>query len=283
MGRACGERRKKDVEMANSSRRTCMFAMAALCLVSVPLAAAPANDKDIIRQARNAYYSLQAHGYDQFRCTVTPNWRAVLQGQIKSDPGAVNRGVDILKQLVFVATVKNGAAATMTHNTVTPTNANMAKGLEQIYSGMEQMVAGFFATWAGYVVTPLLPAVDDVYRLQDKGGQWRLSYKEGAVDIVTIMGKDLVMRETTFSAPTFISTLKPQFVHASEGLLLSGYHADYRGITATERDVTVLDVLITYQKVNGLEVPKKLTIGGSQNGSPFRMETLFSHCTASKH
>lgn len=265
------------------SRRACMFAMTALCLVLVPLTPARADDKDIIRQARNAYYSLQAHGFGEFRCSVTPNWRAILQEQIKSNPGAVNRAVDILKKLIFVATLKNGAAATMTHNTVTPTDDKMAKGLQQIYTGMEQMVVGFFATWTGYVVTPLLPAVDDVYRLQDEGGQWRLSYKEGAVDVVTIMGKDLAIRETTVSASTFVSTLKPQFVHASEGLLLSGYHADYRGKSATGQDVTLLDVRITYQKVNGLEVPKKLNIGGSQNGSPFQVETVFSGCTASKH
>jgi len=269
--------------MSFSLRRGCFVAVTALCVFALPAAMASAADGDIIRQARNAYYSLQARGFVDVPCTVTPNWRAILREQLKTTPAAVNRAVDSLKQLVFVVTLASGEPAKITHNTIAATDDKMAQGLQQIYSGMEQMVVGFFATWTGYVVTPLLPAADDDYQLQEQGRRWRLSYKERPTDVVTIMEKDFSIDETAVDAPGFVSVLRPTFTRTSEGLLLTEYSGDYRGKSPNAPDAVLLQVLIAYQQVNGLQLPSKLNIGGSQYGQPFHVEVVFSDCTATKH
>jgi hypothetical protein len=269
--------------MSFSLRRGCFVAVTALCVFALPAAMASAADRDIIRQARNAYYSLQARDFVDLRCNVTPNWRAILQEQLKTNPAAVNRAADLLKQLVFVVTLASGEPAKITHNMIAAANDKMAQGLQQIYSGMAQMVVGFFATWTGYVVTPLLPAADDNYQLQEQGGRWRLSYKEGPTDVVTIMEKDFSIDETTVDAPGFVSVLRPKFTRTSEGLLLTEYSGDYRGKSPNAPDAVLLQVLIAYQQVNGLQLPSKLNISGSQNGQPFQVEVVFSGCTATKH
>ena len=257
--------------------------MTALCFLALPAGVAGASEKDTIIQARNAYYSLAAHGFANFRCNLTPNWMEILRDGFRTNPAGANHALDILKKLIFVVTVANGAEAKVTHNTVAAENKIMAEGLQQIYSGMEQTVVGFFTTWTVFVVNPPLPAPDSDYRLQDQGGRWHLSYKERAADIATIMEKDFSVREMAVSSAEFGSMLQPKFAHTNEGLLLTSYHANYQGKTAASHDKTLLDVLIGYQKINGLQVPKKLNIGGSYNDSPFKMEVLFSNCTATKH
>ncbi|MGA2567559.1 MAG: hypothetical protein ABSF41_12110 [Pseudolabrys sp.] len=265
--------------MRFSLRRGCFVAVTALCFFALPAAKASAADRDIIRQARNAYYSLQARGFVDLRCDVTPNWRAILQVQLKTNPAAV----DLLKQPVFVVRLASGMQAKIAHNTIAAANDKMVQGLQQIYSGMEQMVVGFFATWTGYVVTPLLPAAGDDYHLQEQGGRSRLSYKEGPTDVVIIMEKDFSNDETTVDAPRFVSVLRPTFTRTSEGLLLTEYSGDYRGKSPNAPDAVLLHVLIAYQQVNGLQLPSKLNISGSQNGQPVQVEVAFSGCTATKH
>src|SRR5208283_4244030 len=110
-----------------------------------------------------------------------------------------------------------------------------------------------------------------------------LSYKERPTDVVTIMEKDFSIDETTVDAPGFVSVLRPTFTRTSERLLLTEYSGDYRGKSPNAPDAVLLQVLIAYQQVNGLQLPSKLNIGGSQNGQPFQVEVVFSGCTATKH
>jgi hypothetical protein len=80
------------------------------------------------------------------------------------------------------------------------------------------------------------------------------------------------------TADKFVSTIKPQFASTPKGYLLIGYDADYQGATGDDR--TVLQVNIENQKVSSLQIPQKLALKGSYNGSPFAVEVTFSGCTA---
>ena len=106
---------------------------------------AQAADKDVvIRQARAAYYSLNGEGMQQFQCSMTPNWEALLADMRKTDSAAVDRAVQKLKELRFSAVVPSQGTAKVTHNEISADNKQMADGLTQIYNGMEQMIVGFF-------------------------------------------------------------------------------------------------------------------------------------------
>jgi hypothetical protein len=255
--------------------------VASVCLLFFATATARAVDKkEIIQKAHDAYYSLKANGLVEFQCNMSPNWAALLQDTRKTDPAGADRAIQTLSQLVFTVSLGTSGSAKVTHTTVTPANAEMAKGLDQIYGGMEQMVSGFFDTWSPFMVTSPLPEADSNYQLEEQPSQWNLSYKEGSAEVATTMGKDLAIRALKVTSADFNSTLQPQFTRSPKGFLLTGYQAEYYGKSASE--TTKLNVRIGYQEVNGLQLPQKLSLDGSYGGSPFQIDVTFSGCRATK-
>ena len=83
------------------------------------------------------------------------------------------------------------------------------------------------------------------------------------------------MKVTT---PQITSSIRPQFVRSAQGMLLSGYQADYFGQSSSE--TTHLQVGISYQTIAGFQLPQKLDLSGSYGGTPFQIEVNFSGCQA---
>jgi hypothetical protein len=251
------------------------------CVALFVLAALPAQavDKDVvIRQARAAYYSLNAEGMQQFQCNMTPNWEALLADMRKTDSAAVDRAVQKLKQLQFSVIVPSNGTAKVTHNEISADNKQMADGLTQIYTGMEQMIVGFFQTWSVFVITPGLPEAGSTFQLEEMPSGYRISYKDGAADVVTQLNKDFSISSTVVKSKEFDSALQPLFKQTDKGLLLSNYQGIYNGRSAAEK--TELQVKVDYQQVNGLQLPQTLDAQGSYGGNPFKVEVAFTGCHA---
>jgi len=251
------------------------------CLVFLLGAGASAADKrDVVREARASYYSLQTQGLSQFQCNLTPNWDALLADTKKTNPVGADRAISMLQQIQFTVTQKTHGPAKVTHTTIAATDDKMAEGLNQIYGGMEQMVSGFFDTWYPFMIISPFPNDGSDYDLAEQGDLWSLSYKDGpSAHVVTTMTKGLLIRELKVNTPQFSSSIRPQFTESAKGMLLTGYQADYFGQSPSE--TTHLKVDIAYQTVNGFQLPQKLNLGGSYGGSPFQVEVTFSGCQAS--
>jgi hypothetical protein len=251
------------------------------CVALFVLAALPAQavDKDVvIRQARAAYYSLNAEGMQQFQCSITPNWEALLGDLRKTDSARADRAVQKLKELQFSATVPSQGAVKVKHNEISADNKQMADGLTQVYNGMEQMIVGFFQTWSVFVLSPGLPEVGSSFQLEEIPSGYRISYKDGAADVVTQLNKDFSISSTAVSSKEFESTVQPLFIQTAKGLLLSGYQAIYNGASAADK--TELQVKVDYQQTDGLQLPKTLDLQGSYGGNPFKVEVAFTGCHA---
>jgi len=67
----------------------------------------------------------------------------------------------------------------------------VAEGLSQVYTGMEQMTTGFFQTWSVFTISRALPEAGGDYQLEKTGTDYRLSYKDGTADIVTLLDRTL--------------------------------------------------------------------------------------------
>jgi hypothetical protein len=240
----------------------------------------PTAKLEVLKKARASYYSLKSEGMSGFRCDMTPNWASLLEEQHKTDPAAIDAAIARLKQLHFSVDVAADGAAKVTHNEITADNEQMAQGLGQIYSGMEQMTTGFFQTWTVFVVTPPLPELTTAFEMENQPQQYSLSYKDGATDVVTVMGRDFAVSSVKVNSKDFESVIKPQFSKTAKGYLMTAYNADYEGTGG--KDKTELKVAIDYQPVEGLQVPQKLGLKGSYNGSPFQVEVTFSGCTATR-
>ena len=251
-----------------------------LVLFSAVMSAQTADKKEIVKQARQSYYSLIGQGLVEFKCTTVPNWKLLLAEQ-KLDADTVDRTVELLNKIHFSVSLAAGGDAKVTHNDISAENEQMAKGLGQIYSGMEQMTTGFFQTWSVFSMSPALPEIGGDYQLQKTGAEYRLTYKDGTADVITILDRDFAMSYLKTTTPDFDSTIRPQFKKTAKGLLLAGYSATYTGKSAA--DTTELQIAIDYQAVDELQLPQKLDLKGTYGGSPFHVEVAFSGCHAVRH
>jgi hypothetical protein len=238
--------------------------------------------KKVVQEARQAYYNLRTAGLDEFRATIRPNWESVLKDQLKADPAQGQAAVKLLNGLHFYMLLDKDAKVTVTHHTdVEPANQQQREGFDQIYSGLDQAVSGFFATWSMFMLNAPLPATESDYQVEDLGREYRINYKDGAADVVTLIRKDLTISEVNVTSADFISSVRPQLTRTGKGFVLSGYTADYKPTTGP--GVVKLDVKIDYQAVSGLQLPVNLIADSVLDGAPTHIELAFSEHEVKTH
>jgi len=262
------------------------FCLPLLLLCGVAVAAQaqkPVTDrKKVIEDARHAYYSLRTAGMDEFRATIKPNWELVLKDQLAADPAAAQAGLKLLNGIQFYMLLDQNDKVTVTHHADTaPANEQQRQGFDQIYSGMDQAINGFFTTWELFMLNSPLPAADSDYQLEDLGTQYRLSYKDGKSDVVTMMGKNLIITDIKVNSAEFISSVRPQFVHTAKGFVLTGYDADYKPTSGP--GVVKLALKIDHQPVSVLQLPVNIVLDSVMDGAPTHMELAFSGHEVKSH
>lgn len=264
-------------------RKFCLPLLMACCLVSMAHSQAQvADSKKVLEDARHAYYSLRAAGLDEFRATVRPNWELVLKDQLASDPAAAQAGLKLLNGIHFSMLLDRTDKVTVTHRTDSePANEQQRKGFEDIYSGMDQAINGFFTTWSLFMLNSPFPTPDVDYKLENLGTQYRLSYKDGASDVVTMMGKNLIITDINVTSAEFASSVRPQFVHTAKGFVLAGYDADYKPTSGS--GVVKLSLKIDHQPVSGLQLPVSVVLDSVMDGAPTHMELAFSEREVKSH
>jgi hypothetical protein len=264
-------------------RKLCLPLLLACGFAALAQAQTPVTDpKKLIEDARHAYYSLRAAGLDEFSATVKPNWELVLKDQLKADPAGAQAGLKLLNGLHFSMQLDRSDKVTVTHHTDTePSNEQQRKGFDDIYSGMDQAINGFFTTWEVFMLNSPFPAADSPYTLENLGTQYRLSYKDGAADVVTMMGKNLIITDIKVNSAEFNSSVRPQFVHTPKGFVLTGYDADYKPTSGP--GVVKLSLKIDHEPVSGLQLPVSLVLDSVMDGAPTHMELAFSGLKVKSH
>ena len=264
-------------------RQLCLPLLMVCSLIATAQTQTPvADSKKVVEDARHAYYSLRTAGLDEFRATVKPNWELVLKDQLAADPAAAQAGLKLLNGIHFSMLLDRADKVTVTHQTDTaPSTEQQRKGFEDIYSGMDQAINGFFTTWELFMLNSPLPTADSVYKLEDLGTQYRLSYKDGAADVVTMMGKNLIITDIKVNSPDFNSSVRPQFAHTPKGFVLTGYDADYKPTSGA--GVVKLALKIDHQPISTLQLPTKVVLDSVMDGAPTHMELAFSEFAVKNH
>jgi hypothetical protein len=263
------------------------LSLCVLLLLACGLAAAQSptsapDRKQIVEDARQAYYNLRTAGLDEFRATIQPNWALVLKDQLKADPANGQAALKLLNGLHFSMLLDKDGKVTVTHHTdFEPANEQQRKGFDQIYSGMDQAIDGFFATWSVFMLAAPFPAANSQYQLDDLGTQYRVSYKDGKADVITTMGKNLIITEVKVNSAEFISSVRPQLTRTANGFVLSGYSADYKPTSGP--GVVKLDLKIENRSVNDLQLPVNLVLDSVYDGEPTHMELAFSEHNVTRH
>lgn len=269
-------------------RRFAIAAVVAFCMLGTALPACIAADKkqpeakevekkkEVVRQARAAYYNLRNEGLVQFQASIVPDWSPILDPLRKTaQPEAIENAKKVLSGLHFAMSLDSSNKVNVTHSADAPAaNPEIAKGFDQIFDGMEQAVKGFFDTWSPFMLTSMFPDVDGDYQLNDLGDKYRLSYRDGDADVVLTMGKNFVLSEAKVTSPKFTSFIWPEFTVTSKGFVLSGYKADYQSTSGAE--TTKLNIKIVNREVNALQLPGNLSVDAVYNGSQYLVELGFA-------
>ena len=261
------------------TRRFLQFAVCgilSLCAVSLSARGEPqTNKQDIVKQARQASCSLRRLGLVEYSATITPNWELLLKDEIKADPEGAQAGLKLLSGLRFAMTLDKDGKVNVTHQSDAPAaDEKQAAAFKQIFDGMDETISGFFATWEPFMLTSPFPAAEGDFQLNNVENGYRLIYSEGPTGIVTTMTKDFSITSLVISATDFKSSIKPRFSKSNLGLVISSYEGVYTPISGPGS--THLNVQIDYLDSNGLRLPRKVTLDGDINGSPFAAELLFS-------
>jgi hypothetical protein len=259
-------------------RRSRQFKIWLVLLLICGLLAPPGSGTDkqeIIRQAKHAYYNLPSQGLLEMQSAVVPNWITTLKEELKTDIPPDHPALKILNGIHFWLSLDQKGAAKLTHQTDnTPADKASIEGMNQTISGVEQVLSGFSQTLAPFLFTSPFPEVESTYELQDQGEQYRLSYKEGQFDVVTIMKKDFAVVEMKVSGPELNASVKPELTSTPKGFLVTGYQATYQSGSGTES--YQLSVRIDYKEVEGFQVPAKLGVDATVNGATHKMELQFT-------
>jgi hypothetical protein len=170
------------------------------------------------KKARQSYDSLKDEGLTEFQCAMAPNWAFLLADQRKADPTGTDAAIQKLQALRFGISLGLDGNAKVTHNELAAENDQVASGLKEVYTGMEQM--GCKGSQPGPPTGFLLPTT---FQLEVVGPDYRISYKDGAADVTTTMGPDYAISVIRVKTAEFDSTIKPRFKKIPRGLLLASY------------------------------------------------------------
>ena len=256
-------------------RLVCIAAGVAV-LLPPPLRADQADKRGIIRDARAAYYSLRRLGLESFEATMTPNWDAILSvSAIPAEQKAVT--ISIVSGMHFVVSYGVDGKTKVTTRADTPArNEQMQRGYDQIFSGMNQFVEGFYQTYSPFMVESPFPPVESEYTVDTIDIGYRVSYmEEGKASIVTRMTKTFAIVETVITTPEFDSVIKPTFVTTEQGYVLSAYSGYYK--RKTDKDATLVDAKIEHRLMEGFRLPSKLVFDSSIGSAPNKTEVVFSN------
>ena len=235
------------------SMRKRKFCLALFFICVIPVNALQQRaDQEIIRQARQSYYDLKTQGLVELRCVVQPDWDSLYKS-VNPDKVGIEQLLPILKGTHFTVLLGPAGASTISHDSDTaPPSENVAERIRQSVDGMEQILTGFFHTWSGFMFNSMLPEPDSKYHLEELGEKYALSFDEKTDQVAMVLNHQLAIEEVKVSTSDFDATLHPQWSPSSNGLVLAGYEANYKG---TSSDPMKLSVQIEYREVEGLSLP----------------------------
>lgn len=255
-----------------------------------PPAAAPKSQgidpQTFITQAGEAYYNLRSAGLGGFQCGIEPDWNALLTQQRKEDSEAADETIRIFSTLHFTVAVGADGRTVLNHDDVVTDSRRLAGAMEQVIGGMENISYGFFTTWVLFALaSPLPDPAADSLRIDAVDAQYRLSYRDGAADMVINLGHDYAIQAIRLTQPGFRTFTEPVFMSTANGFILESY--DYRAETGSGSGPDSAEfhvhVAIAYQQVDGFQLPQRLDINGSAAGMPFTFSLVLSDCHTARN
>jgi hypothetical protein len=157
----------------------------------------------------------------------------------------------------FVVIDPTGSSTVSDESDTAAATEEVAERVRTSVAGVEQMLTGFFHIWSGLVFDSPFADVDSEYRVEDLGGQVRLSLKEGSASLVTLLARDFAITELKATTSELEGTVRPHWSKEQNKFSLISYDATYKGASGAPQELTVK---IDTQIVDGFELPAKVAV-----------------------
>ena len=234
--------------------------------------------KEILAQAKQAYYSLADKGFAEFRATARINWEKIsttkaLDAQVKEAFGRIH----------YRLFVDSGAFVIVEDATDrSKFNESSKKSLDMMHSEASRSLNDFFAMWSLFMLKLPFPAPDRDYEMTLEGDdQYNISYKEKDTYILISMTRDFMIDTLHVVNPFFSILVKPQLARSSQGFVLTGYQ-DLDMNSMRSRDVSY-KVNFESRQINGLIMPVLLKMNRQFDFDPPEdIEITLTDCQVKK-
>ncbi len=231
-----------------------------------------ANDK-IIRRAERAYYHIKVAGLKSIHCEAAPEWDSMVT-QLEPPSADRDRILALVKQLHFEVTVGPDGRATIQHSfSGQPPDSKMTARVQNAASSIEQAVNGFFQLWGPFAFGTYFPPPGMAYELENSGGQYLLTLKNGQTESLTRMSRAFEITEMDDTTPQYHVTMRPAFSHGAEGLMLNSVKADV--VMGTNH--MAMAMTVTYRKFQGVTLPASLDAKVNAGGENSLMQVKFDN------
>jgi len=233
---------------------------------------------NVLKKANGTYYNLGSSGLIEFSCQVLPDWDTAYK-DLKMDAVGRDQVLPAARQMHFRVVVGPTGAASVSHQSdVAPPNEGVAKRLRDVTDGMDRMLTGFFQTWSQFMINPPLSGSDSDYQMEETSAGYRFTADEKDVHAVISMGRDFVIDTVEAKTPTFEGTVHPHFTPHVGGLVLSKYEANYSAGSNSQ----ALSVSVEYQDIEGLPLPRTITLTMSLPQGKLNEPIAFADCRIKK-
>jgi hypothetical protein len=193
----------------------------------------------ILRKAESDYYILQSQGLKAFQCSIQPNW-----SQVVTDPAQLAA----VRQVQYTAVID--AQGGVQVNPFQPNGLPIDPSLNQMVSGLQETITGFFQTWNSMVLTGMFSADSDtqlVYSSQADG--YHFSQKSANTSVDITLTKDALMTAMKVTTQSSVIAMQPAYIATDKGLLLTSMNSDI------DNGKQKVNFQIQYQDVESFEMP----------------------------
>jgi hypothetical protein len=243
---------------------------AVLLCVFLSVTTFAADVKEVVKNAKASYYTLQGQGLKTFHCTVTPNWIKFMK-----DIDAPNDGkLALLLPVHFSVSIDEQGQSKI--KPFTTTGGKIDPSIDQMISGFQDMLAGFYQTWTSLVLSGPFSEGDNGLTLQQDGDNYRLLGKDNGSDVVIVLTKDYVITEMNVTAEGSVISMFPKFAKTSKGLLMTEIDSD---INHGQQRVAFA---IQYQEIQGISLPAQTSIRVTLPAQVVAVEMAFTNYEVTK-
>jgi len=234
-----------------------------------PLKAGPAG----IAQLNKVYYNLKLMGLQKYSCEVTSNifdqTKIVLKEKNAGDPK-----IGFLDSMKFYLHPDENGSFSFDHTPYTPTgNTEIDTLIKQNIDMLQYSLESFCDTWGSYNIEPRFRKTDSNFAIEKLPDGYTVSYKELDNDreVKISLDNKLIITEEVGINGDNINKKIPHFMESNQGLLIKGYESD-----ANNGFIKSI-VTISYQEIEGLQMPKQVIIKNSMSGKENSIELNFSN------